>query len=102
MNWAADACPRLGFFRLAHLLEVARAEMPPPQATDFYNEPLTDLAEKLSAIAPMPGPHKFFYGNSGAEAVECALMFRLHQPQRFFQDVQSHGGFLFAGSQRRA
>jgi 4-aminobutyrate aminotransferase len=21
----------------------------------------------------MPGPHKFFYGNSGAEAVECAL-----------------------------
>jgi 4-aminobutyrate aminotransferase len=21
----------------------------------------------------MPGPHKFFYGNSGAEAIECAL-----------------------------
>jgi 4-aminobutyrate aminotransferase len=41
--------------------------------TDFYNEPLTDLAERLSAVAPMPGPHRFFYGNSGAEAVECAL-----------------------------
>ena len=41
--------------------------------TDFYNEPLTDLAEKLSSIAPMPGPHRFFYGNSGAEAIECAL-----------------------------
>jgi len=41
--------------------------------TDFYNEPLTDLAERLSAVAPMPGPHKFFYGNSGAEAIECAL-----------------------------
>jgi len=41
--------------------------------TDFYNEPLTDLADRLSAIAPMPGPHKFFYGNSGAEAIECAL-----------------------------
>jgi 4-aminobutyrate aminotransferase len=41
--------------------------------TDFYNEPLTNLAEKLSAVAPMPGPHKFFYGNSGAEAIECAL-----------------------------
>ncbi len=41
--------------------------------TDFYNEPLTDLAERLSGIAPMPGPHKFFYGNSGAEAIECAL-----------------------------
>ena len=41
--------------------------------TDFYNEPLTDLASRLSAVAPMPGPHKFFYGNSGAEAIECAL-----------------------------
>lgn len=41
--------------------------------TDFFHEPLTDLAEKLSAIAPMPGPHRFFYGNSGAEAIECAL-----------------------------
>jgi len=41
--------------------------------TDFYNEALTDLAERLSAVAPMRGPHRFFYGNSGAEAIECAL-----------------------------
>jgi 4-aminobutyrate aminotransferase len=41
--------------------------------TDFYEEHLTDLADRLSAVAPMPGPHKFFYGNSGAEAIECAL-----------------------------
>jgi 4-aminobutyrate aminotransferase len=41
--------------------------------TDFYYESMTILAERLSAIAPMPGPHKFLYGNSGAEAVECAL-----------------------------
>lgn len=41
--------------------------------TDFYNQPLTDLAEKLSAIAPMRGPHRVFYGNSGAEAIECAM-----------------------------
>jgi 4-aminobutyrate aminotransferase len=41
--------------------------------TDFYNEPLTNLADRLSGIAPMPGPHRFFYGNSGAEAIECAL-----------------------------
>jgi 4-aminobutyrate aminotransferase len=49
------------------------AELVHISGTDFYNEPLTDLAEKLSAVAPMPGPHRFFYGNSGAEAVECAL-----------------------------
>jgi 4-aminobutyrate aminotransferase len=49
------------------------AELIHISGTDFYNEPLTELAEKLSAIAPMRGPHKIFYGNSGAEAIECAL-----------------------------
>jgi 4-aminobutyrate aminotransferase len=41
--------------------------------TDFYYELMPALAARLSAIAPMPGPHRFYYGNSGAEAVECAL-----------------------------
>jgi len=41
--------------------------------TDFYYEGMIELAKRMSAIAPMPGPHKFYYGNSGAEAVECAL-----------------------------
>lgn len=41
--------------------------------TDFYYEGMVRLAERLSAVAPMPGPHRFYYGNSGAEAVECAL-----------------------------
>lgn len=41
--------------------------------TDFYYEQMPALAKRLSAIAPMPGPHRIYYGNSGAEAVECAL-----------------------------
>ena len=41
--------------------------------TDFYYEQMPALAKRLSAIAPMPGPHRVYYGNSGAEAVECAL-----------------------------
>ena len=41
--------------------------------TDFYYEQMPALAERLSTIAPMPGPHRVYYGNSGAEAVECAL-----------------------------
>jgi 4-aminobutyrate aminotransferase len=49
------------------------AELIHISGTDFYNEHLTDLAARLSAVAPMPGPHRFFYGNSGAEAIECAL-----------------------------
>jgi 4-aminobutyrate aminotransferase len=49
------------------------AELIHISGTDFFHQPLTDLAERLSAFAPMPGPHRFFYGNSGAEAIECAL-----------------------------
>jgi 4-aminobutyrate aminotransferase len=49
------------------------AELIHISGTDFYDEHLTDLANRLSAVAPMPGPHRFFYGNSGAEAIECAL-----------------------------
>src|SRR5579862_5538316 len=49
------------------------AELIHISGTDFYNEALTDLAAKLSAIAPMRGPHRVFYGNSGAEAIECAM-----------------------------
>ena len=41
--------------------------------TDFYYESMAQLAERLSAVAPMRGPHRFYYGNSGTEAVECAL-----------------------------
>ena len=49
------------------------AELIHISGTDFYQEKMTDLGDRLSAVAPMPGPHKFFYGNSGAEAIECAL-----------------------------
>ena len=41
--------------------------------TDFYYEGMVTLAQRLSAVAPMRGPHRFYYGNSGAEAVECAM-----------------------------
>jgi 4-aminobutyrate aminotransferase len=50
--------------------------------TDFYYEHMITLAERLSAIAPMPGPHRFYYGNSGAEAVECALKLARYHTQR--------------------
>src|SRR5271157_1519510 len=50
--------------------------------TDFYYEALVTLAERLSKIAPMPGPHKFYYGNSGAEAVEGALKLARYHTKR--------------------
>ena len=50
--------------------------------TDFYYPQMTEVAKRLSAIAPMPGPHKFYYGNSGAEAVECAIKLARYHTKR--------------------
>jgi 4-aminobutyrate aminotransferase len=58
------------------------AELIHISGTDFYYENMVQLAERLSKIAPMPGPHKFYYGNSGAEAVECALKLARHHTGR--------------------
>ncbi len=58
------------------------AELIHISGTDFYYESLVTFAERLSAIAPMPGPHRFYYGNSGAEAVECALKLARYHTRR--------------------
>jgi len=50
--------------------------------TDFYYESMITLAERLSKIAPMPGPHKIYYGNSGAEAIETALKLSRYHTKR--------------------
>jgi 4-aminobutyrate aminotransferase len=50
--------------------------------TDFYYENMVQLAERLSKIAPMAGPHKIYYGNSGAEAIECALKLARYHTKR--------------------
>jgi 4-aminobutyrate aminotransferase len=55
------------------------AELIHMSGTDFYYANMVDLAERLSKIAPMAGPHKIYYGNSGTEAIEAALkMARYH------------------------
>lgn len=58
------------------------AELIHMSGTDFYYEQMTALAARLSAIAPMAGPHRFYYGNSGAEAVECALKLARYHTKR--------------------
>ena len=50
--------------------------------TDFYYENMVELASRLSSIAPMKGPHKIYYGNSGAEAIECALKLARYHTKR--------------------
>jgi 4-aminobutyrate aminotransferase len=60
--------------------------------TDFYYDLMPRVAERLSAIAPMPGPHRLYFGNSGAEAVECALKLARYHTRRQ-QIVSFFGSF---------
>ena len=50
--------------------------------TDFYYELQARLGEELSAIAPMPGPHRSFFANSGTEANEAALKLAKYYTKR--------------------
>jgi 4-aminobutyrate aminotransferase len=58
------------------------AELIHMSGTDFYYESMVTLAERISKIAPMPGPHRVYYGNSGAEAIECALKLARYHTKR--------------------
>lgn len=59
--------------------------------TDFYYELQVRLAEELSASAPMRGPHRSFFGNSGTEANEAALKLAKYYTKR-------HGIIAFFGA----
>jgi 4-aminobutyrate aminotransferase len=68
-----------------HVVEAIQkqaAELIHMSGTDFYYEGMVTLAERLSKIAPMPGPHKIYYGNSGTEAIECALKLARYHTKR--------------------
>ena len=58
------------------------AELIHMSGTDFYYENMVTLSERLSRVAPMKGPHKVHYGNSGAEAIEGALKLARYHTKR--------------------
>ena len=60
--------------------------------TDFYYDVQVQLGEALSAIAPMQGPHRSFFGNSGTEAVEAALKVAKYHTKRH-QIIAFFGAF---------
>ncbi len=68
------------------------AELIHMSGTDFYYESMVTLAERLSKIAPMPGPHRVYYGNSGAEAIEAALKLARYHTKRQ-QIIAFYGAF---------
>ena len=50
--------------------------------TDFYYENMITLAERLAKTAPMSGPVKVYYGNSGTEAIEAAMKLARYHTKR--------------------
>src|SRR5258708_29790887 len=58
------------------------AELIHMSGTDFYYESLITLAERLQKVAPMSGPIRAYYGNSGTEAVEAALKLSRYHTKR--------------------
>src|SRR5579872_1362108 len=60
--------------------------------TDFYYETLVTMAERLEKIAPMSGPVRVYYGNSGTEAIEAAIkVARYHTKRQGL--IAFHGAF---------
>jgi len=51
--------------------------------TDFYYEKQVRLAEEIQDIAPIDGPVKSFFGNSGTEAIEASIKLARHHTGRF-------------------
>ena len=60
--------------------------------SDYYYEPMADLAATLDRLAPGPGAKKIFFTNSGAEAVEAALKLARHHTRRQHV-IAFHGAF---------
>ena len=60
--------------------------------TDFYYEPQVQVAEALAAVAPMDGPVRAFFGNSGTEAIEACLKLARYTTRRQ-QIIAFLGGF---------
>ena len=50
--------------------------------TDFYYPLLTQVAEKLAALAPGNSPKRVCFGNSGAEAMEAAMKLARYHTRR--------------------
>jgi 4-aminobutyrate aminotransferase len=60
--------------------------------SDYYYEPMVNLAEKLNRLAPGAGTKKVFFTNSGTEAVEAAFKLARYHTKRQHV-IAFHGAF---------
>ncbi|MCA9916619.1 MAG: acetyl ornithine aminotransferase family protein [Anaerolineales bacterium] len=71
--------------RHPHVLEAVREQVDKFWhicLADFYYPQAVELAEKLSAVAPMNGRNRVYFGNSGTEAVEAAIKLAMYKTGR--------------------
>jgi 4-aminobutyrate aminotransferase len=59
--------------QVVEAIQAQSAQLLHMSGTDFYYEPMIELAEKLARRAPFPDPAKVFFTNSGAESIEGCL-----------------------------
>ena len=60
--------------------------------SDYYYDPMVELAEKLNRLAPGSAPKKVFFTNSGAETVEAAFKLARYHTRRQHV-IAFHGAF---------
>jgi 4-aminobutyrate aminotransferase len=63
-------------------IQVQAAQLLHMSGTDFYYEPMVELAEKLASRAPFPQGAKVFFTNSGAESNEGAIKLARYYTKR--------------------
>ncbi len=59
--------------RVVEAIQRQAARLIHMSGTDFYYPNMVELAERLARSVPGGVPRRIFFGNSGAEAIECAL-----------------------------
>jgi len=59
--------------KVVEAIQRQAAELIHMSGTDFYYPQLVRLAEKLAPLMPGPAEKRFYYGNSGTEAIEAAM-----------------------------
>lgn len=68
--------------RVVEAIQRQAARLIHMSGTDFYYPNMVELAERLGRTVPGGGPRRVFFGNSGAEAVECAVKLARHATGR--------------------
>jgi 4-aminobutyrate aminotransferase len=78
--------------KVVQAIQEQAAQLLHMSGTDFYYEPMVELAEKLSAYAPFPNGARVFFTNSGAESNEGAIKLARYYTERSLV-VAFLGGF---------